>query len=64
MVTPGTIYKFNNLQETMKAIFPVSIVKPKSVFGNELENVPEIFANTRLMFLQSFRSIIFLVTIQ
>lgn len=55
MVTPGTIYGLNNPQETMKARFSVSIVKPKSVFGSELEHVPKICAKTHLMILYSFR---------
>lgn len=55
MVTPGTIYSLNNLQETMKATFPVSTVKPKSVFENELEHVPKICAKTHLVILYSFR---------
>lgn len=55
MVTPGTVCSLNNLQETMRATFPVSIVKPKSVFGNELEHVPKICAETHLVILYSFR---------
>lgn len=55
MVTPGTVYSLNNLQETTKATFPVSIVKPKSVFGNELEHVLKICAKTHLVILCRFR---------
>lgn len=49
MGTSGIVYSLKNLQETMKATFSVSIVKPKSVFGNEFELVPKICAKTHLV---------------